>query len=219
MLKRIALILLVIFVIAIGYDVVATAAHALGSGSFAELFPSITPPGGDSGDNYTASGLPYINFNFFDPSGTGRNYITQGYGRTAYAYLYINGWHNGIDLAASFGTPVYAPTDGTVLAVVNQDAYCPHIGFGKYVALDDPVHHLVFVLSHFGTFAVSDGQQVSKGTLLGTVGPTGLETGPHLLVSIFEEQGFNTSPAHGCGPYPQGQDVDPLNYLGTMYQG
>lgn len=180
----------------------------LPSGGFAGLSPQASAYGG----------LPYINFNFFNASGTGRDYITQGYGHTAYSYLYIHGWHNGIDLAADFGTPVYAPVSSTVIATVNQDAYCPHIAFGKYVAIDDPVNHLVFVLSHFGTFAVSDGEQISKGTFLGTVGPTGLETGPHLLVSIFEEQGFNVTPAHGCGPYPQGQDVDPLNYLGTVYK-
>ena len=162
--------------------------------------------------------LPFINYNFFNPTGVGKNYITQGYGHTPYAYLYINGWHNGIDLAANFGTPVYAPANGTVLAAVNQDAYCPHIAFGKYVALDDPVHHLVFVFSHLGDFAVAPGQQIAKGALIGTVGPTGLETGPHLLVSIFEEQGFVTTPAHGCGPYPQGQDVNPLHYLGSMYR-
>lgn len=218
MLKRIGFIFLVIFVVAIGYDIIITAAKALDSaGSLASFFPSLTPLEGGSED-YSTSGLPYINFNFFDPNGAGRDYITQGYGHTAYAYLYINGWHNGIDLAASFGTPVYAPIDGTVLAVVNQDAYCPHIAFGKYVAFDDPVHHLVFVFSHLGTFAVSPGEAISKGALIGTVGPTGLETGPHLLVSIFEEQGFDTNPAHGCGPYPQGQDVDPLNYLGTVYK-
>lgn len=215
MLKRIGITLLLVFTIAIGYDVVATVANALDSGSFAALFSNTTPP--PPASNFTGSGLTYINFNFFDPSGAGRDYITQGYGHTAYAYLYINGWHNGIDLAANFGTPVYAPADGTVLAVVDQDTYCPHIAFGKYVALDDPAHHLVFVFSHLGTFAVSANEQIRKGTLIGTVGPTGLETGPHLLVSIFKEQGFNTSPAHGCGPYPQGQDVDPLNYLGTVY--
>lgn len=160
--------------------------------------------------------LPSIDFSFFTKDGAGRSYITQGYGRTPYSYLYIDGWHNGIDIAASFGTPVYAPANGTVLAVVNQDAYCPHIAFGKYVAIDDPADHLVFVFSHLGTFAVSSGENVSKGTLIGTVGPTGLETGPHLLVSIFKEQGFTVTPAHGCGPYPQGQDVDPLPIIANL---
>jgi murein DD-endopeptidase MepM/ murein hydrolase activator NlpD len=172
----------------------------------------------ESGGAQPSLPLPVIHMSFFNQTGEGENYITQGYGRTAYSYLYIGGWHNGIDIAADFGTPVYSPTAGTVLAVVNQDAYCPRTAFGKYVAVDDPANQLVLVFSHLGTFAVSKGEQISKGTRIGTVGPTGLETGPHLLISIFEEQGFTTTPAHGCGPYPQGHDVDPLNYLGTVYQ-
>lgn len=161
--------------------------------------------------------LPFVNMNLFTPDGIGRSYITQGYGKTPYAYLYIHGWHNGVDFAAAFGTPVYSPASGVVLATVNQDAYCPHIAYGKYAAIDDTTNHLVLVFSHLGNFDVSPGQQITKGTLVGLVGPTGLETGPHLLLSIFEEQGFSTSTAHGCGPYPQGHDVDPLNYLGTLY--
>lgn len=181
--------------------------------SYGGLAPNLAHAGQDVYET-----LPAINVNFFDPSGAGKNYITQGYGRTPYAYLYINGWHNGIDIAADFGTPVYSPAGGVVLAAVNQDAYCPHIAFGEYVAVDDTAHHLVLVFSHLGNFAVSEGENISKGTPIGAVGPTGLETGPHLLISIFEEQGFNISPAHGCGPYPQGQDVDPLKYLGTTYR-
>jgi murein DD-endopeptidase MepM/ murein hydrolase activator NlpD len=161
--------------------------------------------------------LPFVDINLFAANGIGRSYITQGYGRTAYSYLYIHGWHNGVDFAANFGTPVYSPASGTVLATINQDDYCPHIAFGKYAAIDDTTNHLVLVFSHLGTFAVSPGQQITKGTFIGDVGPTGLETGPHLLLSIFEEQGFSTNVAHGCGPYPQGQDVNPLNYLGSVY--
>lgn len=187
------------------------------AGNFLASHPALAQAQADS-DNMTYDDLPYVNVNFFNASGLGRNYITQGYGRTPYAYLYINGWHNGIDIAANFGTPVYSLAAGIVLATINQDTYCPHIAFGKYVAIDDPVKHLVFVLSHFGTFAVAPNERITKGTFLGTVGPTGLETGPHLLVSIFKEVGFSLAPAHGCGPYPQGQDVDPLNYLGTTYQ-
>jgi murein DD-endopeptidase MepM/ murein hydrolase activator NlpD len=161
--------------------------------------------------------IPKIDFSLFTENGSGTMYVTQGYGHTPYSYMYLNGWHNGVDLAASFGTPVYSPASGVVLATINQDLYCPHIAFGKYVALDDTTNHLVLVFSHFGTFNVSPGEHVTKGSLIGTIGPTGLETGPHLLLSIFEEQGFSTTPAHGCGPYPQGQDVDPFHYLGSTY--
>jgi murein DD-endopeptidase MepM/ murein hydrolase activator NlpD len=161
--------------------------------------------------------LPFVNVNLFAANGVGRSYITQGYGHTAYAYLYIDGWHNGVDFAANFGAPVYSPASGVVLATVNQDEYCPHIAFGEYAAVDDTTNHLVLVFSHLGNFAVTPGEQITKGTLIGDVGPTGLETGPHLLLSIFQEQGFSTSTAHGCGPYPQGHDVNPLNYLGSLY--
>lgn len=164
------------------------------------------------------NGLQSIDLNFFDASGVGKNYITQGYGRTAYSSIYMNDWHNGIDIVASFGAPIYSPASGIVVAVVNQDAYCPHIAFGKYVAIDDPVNHLILFFAHLGTFAVSDGDHLSKGAFIGTIGQTGLETGSNLHFSIFQEQGFVVSPAHGCGPYPQGQDLDPLNYLGSVYK-
>ncbi|HEX4104150.1 MAG TPA: M23 family metallopeptidase [Candidatus Paceibacterota bacterium] len=162
--------------------------------------------------------LPSINFNFFSPSGAGKDYITQGYGHTSLSSLYIDGWHNGVDIAASYGTPIYSPATGTVLATGDQDDYCPHIAFGKFVVVDDTVNHLVLMFAHLGNISVSPGAAVTKGALLGTVGSTGDETGPHLHFSIFQEQGFSTAPAHGCGPYPQGHDVDPLNYLGTTYQ-
>lgn len=211
--KVIGWVFLIFFgLVALNY-VFVSASNFLTGGGFAHAQLTDLAP-----YNSTFPGLASIDFNFFNASGTGKDYITQGYGRTSFAYVYLHDWHNGIDLAANFGTPVYSPAAGTVLAVVNQDAYCPRIAYGKYVALDDPVNHLVLVFSHLGEFAVSEGEHIPKGTLIGTVGPTGLETGPHLLVSIFKEKGFDTSPAHGCGPYPQGQDVNPLNYLGTVYK-
>jgi len=205
---------LLIFCILVLYNYISVSlGDFFSSGGFAR-FGSFGEP--SSVQNY--KGLQSIDLNFFDTSGVGHNYVTQGYGRTASSYLYMNDWHNGIDIAASFGMPIYSPAGGTVLAVVNQDAYCPHIAFGKYVAIDDTTNHLILFFAHLGTFAVSDGDHISKGTLIGTIGSTGLETGSNLHFSIFEEQGFVDSPAHGCGPYPQGQDVNPLNYLGTLYK-
>jgi len=168
----------------------------------------------DSSDNQ----LGEINFSFFDKGGIGRAYVTQGYGRTPYSYMYIGDWHNGIDIAAAYGAPIYAPTDGLVVATGNQDDYCWHIAFGKYVLMDDPKNHVILMFAHLGAINVSVGQTIAKGALVGTVGTSGMETGTHLHFSIFEEQGFTVAPAHGCGPYPQGNDLDPLNYLGTVYQ-
>lgn len=162
--------------------------------------------------------LGEINFSFFDKGGIGQDYITQGYGRTPYSYMYIGDWHNGIDIAASYGAPIYSPTAGTVVATGDQDDYCWHVAFGKFVVVNDPKNQLDLLFAHLGTINVTPGESIAKGALVATVGATGLETGTHLHFSIFEEQGFSMAPAHGCGPYPQGHDVDPLNYLGTTYQ-
>jgi murein DD-endopeptidase MepM/ murein hydrolase activator NlpD len=163
-------------------------------------------------------GLSSINFSFFDKDGVGKNYITQGYGRTPYSFRYIDDWHNGIDIAAVYGAPIYSPTAATVVAIGDQDNYCPHLAFGKYVVIDDTTNHLVLLFAHLGTIAVTPGASIKKDGLIGTVGASGLETGTHLHFSIFQENGFSMAPAHGCGPYPAGHDVDPLNYLGTTYQ-
>lgn len=181
---------------------------ALPSTSFAQT----SAMAGGSGDVST------INFSFFSRTGGGVSYITQGYGRTPYSAIYPGDWHDGVDIAAAYGEPIYSPNDGTVIAVGNQDNYCYHKAFGKYVAIKDPATNLVLWYAHLGTQTVSTGETITKGTELGTIGTTGLETGTHLHFSIFDASGFTMQVRDGCGPEPTGQDVDPLNYLGTTYQ-
>jgi murein DD-endopeptidase MepM/ murein hydrolase activator NlpD len=226
MLKSIGFILLLIFVIAIGFDVVATAAHALESGTLASWLPTVAPlsgadfgPGSGFGEGGGASGgLTTINFNIFDKGSDGYRYITQGYGHTPYSYMYIGDWHNGIDIAAVYGAPIYSPAAATVLAVGDQDEFCPRLAFGRFIVLEDNTNHLDLLFAHLADIDVQPGEAISKNQLIGTVGSSGDETGTHLHFSIFEAAGFSTAPAHGCGPYPQGHDVDPLNYLETVYE-
>jgi murein DD-endopeptidase MepM/ murein hydrolase activator NlpD len=219
MFKRIALIFLVIFVIAIGYDVVASIGSAMHSGTLSSLFPTLTPlSGGNFGPGGGTGGLTTINFSLFTKGGKGYSYITQGYGRTSFAYMYIGDWHNGVDIAARYGASIYSPAAATVLAVGNQDDYCPRRAFGRFIVLQDNAHHLDLLFAHLANINVQPGQAVTKDQLIGTVGATGDETGTHLHLSIFQSAGFSMAAAHGCGPYPQGRDVNPLNYLGSMYQ-
>jgi murein DD-endopeptidase MepM/ murein hydrolase activator NlpD len=220
MFKRIGFIFLAIFVIAIGYDLVASAAQALDSNSLSSLIPALTPPPGSvfgPGSGATG-GLTSINFSIFDKGGDGYKYITQGYGRTPYSYVYIGDWHNGIDIGADYGASIYSPTAATVLAIGDQDDYCPRLAFGRFIVLDDGTHQLMLLFAHLANIDVQPGETISKDQLIGTIGDSGDETGPHLHFSIFEAAGFSMAPAHGCGPYPQGHDVDPLNYLGSVYQ-
>jgi murein DD-endopeptidase MepM/ murein hydrolase activator NlpD len=218
MLKRIGFIFLIVFVIAIGYDLIATAANALDSGSISSLFPGIPSGVGGAAMGGASGGLTSINFDIFDKNGVGYRYITQGYGNTPYSYMYIDHWHNGIDIAADYGAPIYSPTDGIVIATGDQDDFCPRVAFGRYVIIEDDSHHLVLLFAHLADIPVTPLEVVKKGQLIGTVGASGDETGTHLHFSIFESGGFNMNPAHGCGPYPTGHDVNPLNYLGTVYQ-
>lgn len=166
----------------------------------------------------SGGGLTTVDFSFFAKGGKGWSYITQGYGTTPFAYLYINHWHNGVDIAARYGAPIYSPVvNGVVVATGNQDDYCPGEGFGKFVVVRDDTDQLVLMFAHMGTIAVSPGATVAKGAELGTIGASGLETGTHLHFSLFKSAGFTVTPAHGCGPYPEGHDVNPLSYLGTVY--
>jgi len=160
--------------------------------------------------------LSDVDFGFFGKNGAGKSFITQGYGDTPSAYLYANHWHNGIDIAAAYGAPVHAASAGTVIAVGNQDDYCWHKGFGKYVAVRDDVHQVVQWYAHLGTIGVKAGQTVSGGTEIGTVGATGYETGVHLHFSIFDLKGFTMASRNGCGPDPTGQDRDPIPFLQNL---
>ena len=106
---------------------------------------------------------------------------------------------------------ILRPQD-TVLATGNQDNYCYHLGFGKYVAIEDATKGLVLWYAHLGTIAVSPGTKISKGAEIGTVGATGYELGVHLHFSVFDSNGFSMQKRNGCGPDPTGQDIDPVPF-------
>jgi murein DD-endopeptidase MepM/ murein hydrolase activator NlpD len=217
--RTLGFVVFIFIVLVIGNVFVSAAAALLSSSSFshaAEL-PSNDIFGGSVGTNGPYDGTP-IHADLFTKDGSGTSYVTQGYGRTPYSYLYPGDWHDGVDIAAAYGTAIYSPNDGIVIATGNQDDYCYHKGFGKYVAIKDPSNNLVLWYAHLGMQTVAPGQAIEKGTELGTIGATGLETGTHLHFSIFEASGFTMTSRDGCGPEPTGQDLDPLNYLGGVYK-
>ncbi|MDE5899315.1 MAG: M23 family metallopeptidase [Treponemataceae bacterium] len=87
-------------------------------------------------------------------------------------------FHKGIDLAAPAGDNVYACQNGTVSTCVRGDAV-----FGNYIILSHE-NGMTSVYAHLSEIAVQNGQSVSKGAVIGTVGQTGAATGPHLHFEI-----------------------------------
>ena len=100
--------------------------------------------------------------------------ISSGYGMRADPISGENSVHTGIDIAAPQGTPVIAARGGWVQAK-GYDVD----GLGNFVIL---LHEggLTTLYGHLSSISVTLNQEVNSGSLIGTVGTTGLSTGPHL---------------------------------------
>ena len=89
--------------------------------------------------------------------------------------------HNGIDYGIPNGTPVGAAVAGTVAAVA-----CENGGYGNYVKLShtDGSKPYFTYYAHLANAAVSPGQKVKAGTIVGFSNNTGASTGPHLHFGV-----------------------------------
>jgi len=92
----------------------------------------------------------------------------------------INGegaFHSGLDIDAPYGTPVRAAGDGDV-ADAGMNA-----GYGREIVLTHG-HDVSTVYGHLSAIAVSLGQHVTRGQIIGYVGQSGRATGPHLHYEV-----------------------------------
>jgi murein DD-endopeptidase MepM/ murein hydrolase activator NlpD len=115
--------------------------------------------------------------------------------RTPYTIttLYEMRWgsfHTGVDLAAPYSTPFYASHSGTVIV----SRY--YGGYGNCVIVDVGNGIQVYY-GHASGLAVTEGEHVEAGTLLGYVGSTGYSTGNHLHFEVRDG----------------GAAVDPMNFM------
>jgi murein DD-endopeptidase MepM/ murein hydrolase activator NlpD len=81
--------------------------------------------------------------------------------------------HSGIDFAVPKGTPIKAPNNGHV----NLSMFLTLTG--NTIVIDHGMG-LFSVYFHLDSLNVDEGQRVTKGDIIGTVGTTGFSTGPHL---------------------------------------
>ncbi len=105
-------------------------------------------------------------------------------------YFGENG-HTGIDVATGSGSPVYA-ADGGVVVTALKLGY----GYGWHLVIDHGNGYKT-LYGHLSAFFADYGERVNKGDRIGSVGSTGLSTGPHLHFEVLQN----------------GTRVNPLKYL------
>ncbi len=89
--------------------------------------------------------------------------------------------NNGVDLAASVGTPIYAAAAGTAIIVKADDGW--NGGYGNYVVIKHS-NGVQTLYAHMNSVAISSGETVSQGVQIGTVGNTGKSSGAHLHFEV-----------------------------------
>jgi murein DD-endopeptidase MepM/ murein hydrolase activator NlpD len=153
--------------------------------------------------------------------------LTQGYGNTGFTSLGYN-FHNGIDVAAPAGQPIYSPADGTVAHCdTGQAAYGNWCTIRHTVDTSSGKRNIVTLFAHMRSVKIRAGQIVKGGDLIGYEGNTGNTTrliygperGYHLHFTVFDANGYtvtngkNTA-VYGAYSVPSGVTYNPMNFLG-----
>ena len=97
------------------------------------------------------------------------------------------GFHAGVDLTASMGTPVYAAADGIVSAAQFANRY------GRAILIDHG-HGMTTLYAHLSNFEIVPGEEVRRGQLIGHSGASGRVSGPHLHFEV-RQGGSPVNPA------------------------
>jgi murein DD-endopeptidase MepM/ murein hydrolase activator NlpD len=107
-----------------------------------------------------------------------KNYtMASGYGYRSDPIYGTTKFHEGLDFAATEGTPVFATANGTVTESKWMGSY------GQCVEIDHG-NNYVTRYAHLSRLIAIPGQKVSRGEKIGEVGTTGKSTGPHLHYEV-----------------------------------
>jgi murein DD-endopeptidase MepM/ murein hydrolase activator NlpD len=123
-----------------------------------------------------------------------RGRITSTYGMRRHPIFRTVKMHNGVDIAASYGSQILAADSGEVVFAGWWGTRTT--GYGQTVIIAHGAG-LSTVYAHQSRILVSEGQEVEKGQAIGLVGSTGYSTGPHLHVEVRRN----------------GKTEDPMRYL------
>jgi murein DD-endopeptidase MepM/ murein hydrolase activator NlpD len=103
--------------------------------------------------------------------------VTGSFGERIDPFNGEGAFHSGVDIGSSYGTPVVAPADGVVMLTETLG------GYGKTIMVDHG-NGISTRYGHLSGYAVTAGQHVHRGDVIGYVGESGRSTGPHLHYEV-----------------------------------
>ena len=126
--------------------------------------------------------------------------ITSPFGARYHPIRQAIVFHEGIDLAGPAGQNVYATGDGVVESVQINFS-----GYGNVIVIDHGFGYKTRY-AHLKEIKVIEGQVVIRGDVIGTLGSSGLSTGPHLHYEVLY-RGVQINPWNYLNP-----DISPEEY-------
>ncbi len=153
------------------------------SGYIGEGALSISDGGINLGESYTG---PVVEGTMIFPLGSGFTGISGEWGMRQHPIYNVQRMHDGIDLACSMGTAIYAAMDG----VVTYSGW--YGGYGYYVSISHG-NGLVTAYGHNSALLVKAGDKVRTGDRIALSGNSGDSTGPHLHFEV-KENGSSVNP-------------------------
>lgn len=105
--------------------------------------------------------------------------VTSSFGKRMHPITKVIKLHQGIDLKAPMGTPVYATSDGIVVKAEF------HKGYGNHIVIQHDEQYKT-LYAQLSKIDVEVGEEIAKGTVIGAVGSSGMSTAPHLHYEVIK---------------------------------
>lgn len=145
-----------------------------------------TAPDDGSTEYYDANGRAVAETMMKKPVSAGR--LGDGFGWRIHPILRDRRFHEGVDYAAPFGSPIAAAGDGTIEAIGEES------GYGKFVRIrHDFGYETTYAHISGVPHGLKIGSRIRRGQTVAYVGSTGLSTGPHLYFEL-RVNGHNVDP-------------------------
>lgn len=103
--------------------------------------------------------------------------VTSSFGEREDPFNGEGAFHAGVDISAGFGEPIHATADGIVEFADRTS------GYGREVIIDHG-HGVKTVYGHMSGFAITAGDEVRRGQVIGYIGMSGRSTGPHVHYEV-----------------------------------